>query len=125
MGIYLQKINQRRRDLGMTYEVVARRSGLSLATIYRTLTDQQPDVSLATVSAMAEAVGLRFVLEQSNSVSDLLEAQATRRAEKLTSMVQGTSGLEGQALSQQRLDEMTRQTVHQLLAGSKRQLWRE
>jgi hypothetical protein len=38
-------------------------------------------------------------------------------------MVQGTSGLEAQAVDREALEQMIRRTTHELLAGPKRRLW--
>ncbi len=54
---------------------------------------------------------------------DLKREQAERKARKLVSLVQGTSGLEGQAVDGQTLESMVERTTHELLAGSNRRLW--
>jgi hypothetical protein len=49
--------------------------------------------------------------------------QAARKARKLVSLVQGTLGLEGQAVDQKTLDAMIERTTHEMLNGPKRRLW--
>ena len=44
--------------------------------------------------------------------------QAFRTARRITRMLQGTMGLEGQALDRKVLEQMTRETVRELLATS-------
>jgi hypothetical protein len=56
---------------------------------------------------------------------DLKREQAQRKAKKLVALVQGNSGLEGQAVDQKAVKSMVKQTTHELLAGSKRKLWSE
>jgi hypothetical protein len=55
----------------------------------------------------------------------LCEREAARKAEALVNLVQGTSALEAQGLGPDALREMKDRTVHELLAGSRRMLWRE
>jgi len=38
-------------------------------------------------------------------------------------MVQGTSALESQAVDSETYRQMVRQTMHELMAGSRRRLW--
>jgi hypothetical protein len=57
------------------------------------------------------------------SVQDIREQQAEAKAQELVGMVQATCGLESQAVDQEHIDEMVRQTVHELLAGPNRKLW--
>jgi len=56
-------------------------------------------------------------------IRDLKREQAVRKAKKLVALVQGTSGLEGQAVGEKDVESMVKQTTHELLAGSKRRLW--
>ena len=46
-----------------------------------------------------------------------------KKARELVGMVQGTSGLESQAVGQNQIEKMISQLVHQLMAGSRRKLW--
>ena len=75
--------------------------------------------------AIAESLGLALRLDSTVDVRDLKRQQATRKAKKLVSLVQGTSGLEGQAVDKKAIESMVEQTTHELLAGSKRKLWSE
>ena len=118
-------LNVRRQQLRMTFGILARRSGVSLPTVRRTLAGRNPNASLGNVAAIAETLGMRIGLEQTEGVGDFLERQATRKARRLSGIVQGTMGLESQAVNPGELNDMTRQTVHELLAGSPRRLWSE
>ena len=64
-------------------------------------------------------------IEFANEVDsyDLLHQQAVKKARELVGMVQGTSGLESQAIGQDQIEKMILQLVHQLMAGSRRKLW--
>jgi transcriptional regulator with XRE-family HTH domain len=117
-----RKLDLRRRKLGMTYEVLAKRSGVSMPTIVRTLTAKNPQVSFENFLAIAEALGTAVRME-AEDIDQLLEQQASKKARHLVGMAQGSSGLEAQAVGSRDLDHMTRQTIHELLAGSRRRLW--
>jgi hypothetical protein len=56
---------------------------------------------------------------------ELKREQAERKAKKLVALVQGTSGLEGQAVDRETIESMVKQTTQELLAGSTRRLWSE
>ncbi len=109
----------------MSNAVLARRSGVSLPTVVRILSGRNDNASLHNVASIAEALGLRLKMESEIGVADFREHQARQKARLLAGIVQGTSGLEGQALDDVALGDMTRQTVHELLAGSPRKLWDE
>ena len=119
----LRFLNGRRRQLGMSYAVVAERSGVSSPTVQRVLGGMGHDASISNVLAIARALGLELGFRAEADVETLLEQQARRKAERLVGMVQGSSALEGQAVDKQTREQMVRQTVHELLAGSKRKLW--
>jgi len=117
------ELDLRRRELGMSHAVLAQKAHLSLPTVQRILSGRQTNASWANVVALAEALGMAIDIRAVTDTEDLREKQARRKAEQLVKMVQGTSGLEGQALDQQKFDQMLRRTVHELLAGPDRKLW--
>jgi transcriptional regulator with XRE-family HTH domain len=118
----LDGLEQRRRKLRMTYGQLARLSGVSVPTLTRTLSGKNANASFTSVMAIARALGVSIDLKE-EPASTFLEKAAERKAASLVSMVQGTSGLEAQAISEEHLEAMRRQTVHELLAGSRRKLW--
>ena len=75
------------------------------------------------VAALAAALGLRICLEPHATVAQMVVREAKRKAKTLVAMLQGTSGLEGQALDAKTLRRLRRETARDLLAGSKRNLW--
>src|ERR1700736_179302 len=91
----LNELNQRRRQLGMSYAVLARRSGVSLPTVQRILSGKHRMPGLASVVAIAQALGANLQLDALSSVEEFREQQARRKAERLVGMVQATSGLAG------------------------------
>ena len=118
-------LDKRRRDLGLSYELLARRSGVSRPTVQRILTGRQPAASFANVMSIAEALGLGLRFESRIDPGRLKQEQAERKARSLVALVQGTSGLEGQAVDRGAVESMVEQTTHELLVGPKRKLWSE
>lgn len=120
--LLVQSLEQRRRKLGMKYEHLSKLSGVSIPTLMRTLSGKNANASFSSVLSIAEALGVGIDLKEVPA-STFLEKIAEQKAAKLVEMVQSTSGLESQAVSSEQLEAMKRQTVHELLAGSRRKLW--
>ena len=106
----------------MSYSVVARRTGLPVMTVQRILTGAFCDPSFPKVAAIAKALGVSLEPREV-PVRELREQQARMKAKWIIRMVQGTSGLEGQAVDEDALTLMEDQTFHELMAGSGRKLW--
>jgi transcriptional regulator with XRE-family HTH domain len=121
----LKALDQRRRDLGLTYDLLSKRCGVSRPTVQRILSGRQAAASFSNILAIAKSLGLslRFVSELAPHM--LKREQAERKAKKLVALVQGTSGLDGQAVDRATVESMVEKTAHELLAGSKRRLWSE
>jgi transcriptional regulator with XRE-family HTH domain len=118
-------LDRRRRDLGLSYDLLARRSGVSRPTVQRILSGRHESASFANVSAIAGALGFELGVRPTADVPKLRRQQALRKARKLVSLVQGSAGLEGQAVDAVALKAMVEQTTHELLAGPRRRLWGE
>src|SRR5205823_4847667 len=121
----LNTLESRRRDLRISVTDLARRSKVSLPTVNRILSGRFPNASFANVLAVANALGMSASFEPLSPAAEFREEQARRKAKRLVGMVQATSALEAQAVDDESLRQMTRQTVHELLAGSPRALWSE
>lgn len=124
LSSWCKTLDERRRALGMTYAILAKRSGVSQASVVRILSGKQPSASFDHVLAIARSLGI----DLRASCASPEEFQKTRAAEKADSfvrMAQGTMGLEGQAVGQDLLSRLKQQTVQKLLAGSKLKLWRD
>jgi transcriptional regulator with XRE-family HTH domain len=125
------KLEQRRRELGMSKRALAVRARVSLPTVNRILSGKEKRLTIANVEAIAKALGVVIQLgavtavDEIENAFELREKQATKKATRLVRMVQGTMGLEAQAVNQTVLDQMVRQTVCELLAGSPRRLWND
>src|SRR5260370_20698616 len=121
----LRKLDTWRQQLGMSCAALAKRSGVSLPTVQRILSGKHPEASFANVLAIAKALNMSVEIRPNGSIAELRRRQAQLKAERLVSMVQATSGLEAQPVSTEVICEMTAQTTSELLAGSRRELWRE
>ena len=96
-----KNLDARRRELGLSYELLSKRSGVSRPTVQRVLSGNHTQVSFANIVAIVESLGLTLRLDSRMDVRDLKREQAEQKAKKLVSLVQGTSGLEGQAVDQE------------------------
>jgi transcriptional regulator with XRE-family HTH domain len=118
-----ERLEARRKKLGMSHAILAAKSRVSMRTVVRVLSGRHPQVSLENAVAIAQALGLNVAMEEQVGVDELLERRAKEKAAQIVRMVQATSGLEGQAVSREEFERMSRRTVHELLAGSRRNLW--
>ena len=120
-----EKLESRRRELGLSQSALADRCGVSLPTVQRILSGHGPAASFENTVAIAQAMGMQLDAVPILPAQEILEQQARKKAERLVGMVQGTSALEAQAVSARHLGQMIKKTVQELLAGSRRRLWAE
>lgn len=107
----------------MSYAAVAARSGVSEPTVKRILGGQLAQASFANVAAIAEAMGASIELAETDP-DELSREQAHRKAEEVARLVQGTSALEGQAVDAAAYKRLVEKSYHELMAGSRRRLWK-
>jgi transcriptional regulator with XRE-family HTH domain len=119
----LRDLDRRRKNLGMSRAVVAKRSGIPLVTVERILSGREARPGMPSVLAIAEALGIPWTFDVRHGIDEMRERQARHKAKRLVALVQGTSGLEGQAVDADELRRMENQTALELLAGSNRRLW--
>jgi len=115
--------NQRREQLGMSQTRLAELSGVSLPTLQRFFSEHSANVTLDTISKIAQVLGLSLTTEEVVSTQTMLENQAHQKAEKLAGMVQATSALEAQGVSADSYKAIKNQLFYGLISGSKRRLW--
>jgi transcriptional regulator with XRE-family HTH domain len=120
-----EKLETRRRELGISQAALADRCGVSLPTVHRILSGNGSTASLENVLAIAQFLGMDLEAVPRLDAETILEQQARRKAEKLVRMVQATSALEAQGVSARHIGQMTNKTVQELLEGSRRRLWAE
>ena len=120
---FTRKLDKRRQELGMTFEALSRRSEVPVSTLKAIFKKGIEHATFANVAAIADALGVDIEFANEVDSYELLHQQAVKKARDLVGMVQGTSGLESQAVGQNQIEKMTLQLVHQLMAGSRRKLW--
>lgn len=111
-----------KRQLGLSEAALAQMTGVSQPTVHRILSGRHERAAWADVVALAKVMGVVLSVKVLPS-AEMLEERAEAVATNLVKRTQATSQLEGQGLSDQKQKDMIRQTVHQLLAGSKSKLW--
>ncbi len=126
---WVNQLEFRRHRLGMSKSAVAKRARVALATVERILSGREESPRISNLGAIAAALGVQVNLGATTSVTELKSAhefrreQAVKKASRIVGLVQGTMGLESQAVEQGTLNDMLEQTVSELLAGPPRRLW--
>jgi len=121
---FLRSLNERRQDLMMTEEALARRSRLSRVTVSRLLSGSHRNPSFLHIAALAEALGVEIEFKRIDA-SQFAEQQARHHASRLVRMMQGTMGLEAQAVSPDFIRQEEEEASQRLLTGSWKKLWVE
>ncbi len=126
------ELDLRRKELGISYSVLAELSGVSKPAIQRMLSGKVDSPALSSVAAVARALGMGGIRFKKNgaikfdSIADaqtLRERQARRRALRLVGPIQETSAIPGTAAGETAYQIMVERKYHELLAGSRRGLW--
>jgi transcriptional regulator with XRE-family HTH domain len=116
-------LEHRRRALGITHSALAKRSGVSLATVKRILSGEHGVTGFIQVLKVAEALGLSLEIKSQATIESLQLSQATRKAQQIAGLTQATSSLESQGLDDSAYGRLVREWTHRLMSGSKRKLW--
>lgn len=124
LSSWFKTLDERRRALGMTYAILAKRSGVSQASVVRILSGRQPSASFDKVLAIAQALGIDL-RPSCSPPEEFQKARAAEKADRFVRMAQGTMGLEGQGVGPDVLGHLKERTIQKLLAGSKLKLWRD
>ena len=118
----VNKIIERKKQLGITVKNLAKLSGVGVRTINRLL--KNDDVKLSTIERVTNVLGLDFA---GNEIVPLLELQKQRAHEKalfLASLVQSTSALEMQGLEENSINNIITMYEQEFLNGEyKDTLW--
>ena len=120
--ITAERLQTRRKMLGIGFQSLASRSGVSIPTVKRIFGGQIAAASFGNIAAIAEALGLSFELGES-SVDALCRQQARKKAMQVARLVQGTSALESQAVGKDTYKRIVEKSFREILAGPKRKLW--
>jgi transcriptional regulator with XRE-family HTH domain len=117
------ELERRRKALGISRQLLAQRSGVSLPTVTRILCASVENSTFANLKSVARALGMDFEIKEIANPQEFAEQQARSKAKKIASLVQGTSALESQAVDDETYNQIISQTTHELMAGSRRRLW--
>lgn len=115
----LAVLNKRRKDLGISYALLAAHLGYKEHQVYNQLQEKAPP-DFEIIRNMRDFMGCG---DPPQTVAFIRRAQATRKARKVASMVQGTMGLEAQGLTEDQLARLTQMGVQRYLDGPNHILW--
>ncbi len=118
----LSELSRRRRALGIPYEELGQRCGVSISTLKRVLSGEVT-ASFSTVAAIADTLGVHLGATHTEDIAAMRDRQAHAKAQRIVALVQGTSALEGQAVNSTDVELMEQRTAAELLSGSPRKLW--
>jgi transcriptional regulator with XRE-family HTH domain len=118
---YLQSLERRRKELKMAQQTLAKRSGLSRATVCRLLSGDHVHADFLHIVALSEALGVKLIFVPT-PLDEFVEQRAEQVSNRLVSLVQGTMGLESQAVGPETITRMKQDACRRLLTGSRRKL---
>ncbi len=118
----VNKIIERKKQLGITVENLAKLSGVGVRTINRLL--KNDDVKLSTIERVTNVLGLDFAGNEIVPLSKLKKQRAHEKALFLASLVQSTSALEMQGLEESSVNNIIVMYEQESLNGAyKDTLW--
>ena len=117
----LARIQKRKRDLDISVSDLARRSGVSRATVIRILGGADHEFSFANLQAILLALGISLDLTEIPA-EQFRDQIATAKAKRLVALTQGNLALQAQAVSQSSAQSHLKETKKRI-ASSSRKLW--
>ncbi len=118
----INKIQQRKNELHITIENLAKISNIGIRTLNRFFAGD--DVKLSTIEKITNLLGLDFAGNEIVPLDKLKEQRAKEKALFMASLVQSTSALEKQGLEQNSLDKIIYKFEQEFLTGQyKNRLW--
>ena len=118
----INNINNRKEQLNITLENLAKLSGIGIRTLNRFFAGD--DVKLSTIEKITNLLGLDFAGNESISFKQLQRQRAKEKALFMASLVQSTSALEMQGLEENNLNNIIHKFENQFLYGEyKNKLW--
>lgn len=118
----VEKIEQRRKQLKISLENLAKLSQLGMRTVNRFFAGD--DVKLSTVESITNILGLDFAGNEVVPFKQLQKNRAHQKAHFMASLVQSTSALEMQGVEKEILEKMIAEFEQAFLSGEyKKRLW--
>jgi len=118
----IEKIEHRKKQIGITIENLAKLSHLGIRTVNRFFAGE--DVKLSTIERLTNLLGLDFAGNETIPLKQLQKQRANEKAIFMASLVQSTSALEVQGLEKSSLDKIITKFEKEFLTGEyKNRLW--
>ncbi len=118
----LQKVKERKKQVGITLDNISSLSHLGNRTVSRFFSGE--DVKLSTVEKITDLLGLDFAGNELVDINTLKDQRAKEKALYIVSLVQDTSALEMQGLEDDNLNILITETKAQFLTGNyQKNLW--
>ena len=118
----IQKIENRKKQINISIENLAKLSHLGVRTINRFFAGE--DVQLSTIERITNLLGLDFAGNEVIPLKELEKQRAKEKALFMASLVQSTSALEAQGLEKDSLNKIIDKFEKEFLQGQyKNRLW--
>ena len=118
----IQKIENRKKQINISIENLARLSNLGVRTVNRFFAGD--DVKLSTIERITNLLGLDFAGNEVVPLNQLQKQRAKEKALFMASLVQSTSALEVQGLEEDSLNKIIDKFEKEFLQGQyKNRLW--
>ena len=118
----IQKIQNRKKQINISIENLAKLSNLGVRTVNRFFAGD--DVKFSTIEKITNLLGLDFAGNEVIPLNQLQKQRAKEKALFMASLVQSTSALEIQGLEKDSLDKIIRKFEKEFLQGEyKNKLW--
>jgi transcriptional regulator with XRE-family HTH domain len=118
----IQKIENRKKQINISIENLAKLSNLGVRTVNRFFAGD--DVKLSTIERLTNLLGLDFAGNEVIPLNQLQKQRAKEKALFMASLVQSTSALEVQGLEKDSLDKIIHKFEKEFLQGQyKNRLW--
>lgn len=114
-------LRNRIRELDISISDLARRSGISRATVIRMVGGKDGHYSVSNLQAILSALGMKMDLS-AIPAKRFKDSIATQKAQRLISLTQGNVALESQAVSEASAQAHLEATKARI-ASSSRKLW--
>lgn len=122
-----EQIKNIRESLGMTQEQLAQRSGLAQSMVAEIENGKRTNLSISTIKKLAEGLYCDplFQVLPKKDISEILDEQSTRLAEKIVFISSGSAAIEMQLPSQSAINEQIAQIKKDLLEKHRSALWQK
>ena len=118
----LDRVKQRKKQLGLTIDNISKLSNLGNRTVTRFFAGA--DVKLSTLEKISNILGIDFAGNEIVDIQTLKEHRAKQKALQIVSLVQDTSSLEMQGLEDEQIKLLVNETKEEFLTGQySKYLW--